>query len=54
MSSGLQIAALVGVFVFIGHWLDVRYATVPWFTLGASVVGIGLGLYGFLAPFLKK
>jgi F0F1-type ATP synthase assembly protein I len=54
VSSGLQIVGIVGLFFFLGHWLDARYSTAPWFTLGGSVVGIGLGLYGLLVPFLKK
>ena len=53
-SSGLQITIIVGIFVFAGHWLDARFTTAPWFTLGGSIVGIGLGLYLFLAPYLKK
>jgi hypothetical protein len=34
--------------------LDVKFGTSSWFTLGGAVVGIGLGLYSMLAPFLRK
>jgi len=54
VSSGLQVTTIVGVFVFIGYRLDVKYATAPWWTLGGSSVGIGLAMYSFLAPLLKK
>jgi F0F1-type ATP synthase assembly protein I len=54
VSAGLQVATIVGLFVFIGVRLDAKIGTTPWCTLGGSLVGIGLGLYGFLAPFLKK
>ena len=54
VAAGLQITVIVGVFVIAGHWLDAKNAAAPWFTLGGSIVGIGLGLYLFLAPYLKK
>jgi F0F1-type ATP synthase assembly protein I len=53
-ASGLQITVIVGVFILAGLGLDAKFNTAPWFLLGGSIVGIGLGLYSFLVPFLKK
>jgi hypothetical protein len=54
VSSGLQIAAIVGLFVYAGYRLDAKYGSSPSWTLGCSVAGIAVALYLFLAPFLKK
>lgn len=42
---GLQLAAVVGVFTWVGWWLDRRLGTTPWLTLVMVFVGAGGGLY---------
>ena len=50
MDFGYTLLAAVGVFGWLGWWLDRRYGTNPWFLLG----GIGLGLaVGFNSLFKK-
>jgi ATP synthase protein I len=50
MDFGYTLLAAVGVFGWLGWWLDRRYGTNPWLLLG----GIGLGLaVGFNSLFRK-
>jgi F0F1-type ATP synthase assembly protein I len=50
MDFGYTLLAAVGVFGWLGWWLDGRYGTNPWLLLG----GIGLGLaVGFNSLFKK-
>lgn len=50
MDFGYTLLAAVGLFGFIGWWLDNRYQSTPWFLLG----GIGLGLaVGFNSLFKR-
>lgn len=50
MDFGYTLLAGVGVFGYIGYWLDDRYGSSPWFLLG----GIGLGLtVGFHSLFRR-
>ena len=49
VTLGLQLAAAVLVFYFIGSWLDNHYDTGPAFTLA----GIMLGTIGGLIKFFK-
>jgi F0F1-type ATP synthase assembly protein I len=50
MDFGYTLLAAVGVFGWLGWWLDNRYGSTPWFLLG----GIGLGLaVGFNNLFKK-
>lgn len=50
MDFGYTLLAGVGLFGFLGYWLDKRYQASPWFLLG----GIGLGLaVGFNSLFRR-
>ncbi|MCI0707772.1 MAG: AtpZ/AtpI family protein [Ignavibacteriae bacterium] len=49
LTLGVQLAAAVIVFYFIGSWVDKSYDTSPAFTL----VGIMLGTVGGLIKFFK-
>jgi F0F1-type ATP synthase assembly protein I len=42
---GLQFAATVGVFAFLGRWLDGRLGSSPGCLLAGVFLGFGLGLY---------
>ena len=55
--SGLafQLGAIIVIFTYVGKWLDNRQETEnPWFTVGFSLLGIGLGLYSSLKGLLKN
>jgi F0F1-type ATP synthase assembly protein I len=38
----------------IGYKLDQRLGWSPWLTVVGAGLGVALGLYGFLRPFLKR
>jgi F0F1-type ATP synthase assembly protein I len=40
----LGAAALVVIGMWLGGWLDQKFATAPWFSLGLSLTGGGAGL----------
>ena len=52
--GGTQLAVSVLLCIYIGARLDRRWGTSPWGLLAGGVVGVGVGLYGFLAPFLRR
>ena len=60
LGIGLQVAltpfnllyCLLGV--FIGYRLDRRWGTAPWLLVSGAGIGLFLGLYVFLKPFLLK
>lgn len=45
---GLQFAATVGLFAFVGRWLDARWNASPWLLLAGVFLGFALGLYSML------
>lgn len=45
---GLQFAATVGLFAWLGHWLDRRWSASPWCLLAGVLLGFALGLYSML------
>ena len=51
--SGIQLAAAVAVFFFIGRWLDDKFGTSPWLMLTGAVVGAGGGMYKFIKTALE-
>jgi ATP synthase protein I len=46
--SGIQLAAAVAVFFFIGRWLDGKFGSSPWLMLTGAVVGAAGGMYRFI------
>lgn len=42
---GLQFAAAILVFLFLGRWLDAQLGTEPWLLLVGVVVGAAGGFY---------
>ena len=42
---GMQLGLTFLAFFGIGFWLDGRYSTSPWFTLGGTFVGFAAGMY---------
>ncbi len=45
---GIQLAAILLLFLFGGHWLDERYGSSPWFVLLGTVIGMGVGFYNLM------
>lgn len=54
LGLGLQLAVTVIAMVFLGLWLDDRFNTKPWLTVGFSFLGIASSLYSFLKTVLKS
>ena len=46
--SGIQLAAAVVFFFFVGRWLDGKFGTGPWLMLLGALIGAGGGLYNFI------
>jgi hypothetical protein len=55
-AMGLQMAAIMGGFIFVGHWLDglLGFIKVPILTLVFSLAGVFIALWYFIKDFLKK
>ena len=45
---GIQLAVTLLLFLFLGHWLDERYGSSPWFVLIGTVLGMGVGFYNLM------
>jgi F0F1-type ATP synthase assembly protein I len=45
LGVGLQFAASIVVFLFVGRWLDARLGTAPWLLLAGVMVGAAAGFY---------
>jgi F0F1-type ATP synthase assembly protein I len=48
LTLGLQLAISVVVFFFIGYWLDGKFGTSPWCSIGGAFLGAAGGLIKFL------
>jgi F0F1-type ATP synthase assembly protein I len=44
---GSQMAITIGLFVWLGWWLDKRNGWMPWGTVGCGILGIAIGFYQF-------
>ena len=53
LGLGMQLAATVGVMVWLGYWLDNKFHTSPWLILIFSFLGIISGLYNFLKTVIQ-
>lgn len=51
--SGIQLAAAVALFFFLGRWLDGTLGTGPWLMLIGALIGAGGGLYNFIRTAIK-
>jgi ATP synthase protein I len=45
MGVGLQFAAAIVLFLFLGRWLDSRLGTEPWLLLAGVLVGSVAGFF---------
>ena len=48
LGMGFQLAATVGILVYVGVWLDKKTGRDPLFTLIFAFLGVGIGLYNFI------
>ncbi|MDL1891477.1 AtpZ/AtpI family protein [Sphingobacteriales bacterium CHB3] len=48
LTLGLQLAISVVVFFFIGYWLDGKFGTSPWCTIGGAFLGAAGGMIKFI------
>lgn len=48
LGLGIQLAATIGIMVFIGIWIDKKFDTSPYLTLIFSFLGILTGIYHFV------
>ncbi len=48
LGLGLQLAVSVLLGFFVGFYIDRRFETLPWFTLGGFSVGLIAGFAGFI------
>ena len=46
---GLQFAATIGVFAFLGYWVDDRLGSGPWLLIAGVFLGFGLGLVSMIS-----
>ena len=45
---GVQLAASLVVFVLLGRWLDGKFGTPGWFTIGLAMLGFGGTFYSLV------
>jgi F0F1-type ATP synthase assembly protein I len=44
---GLQLSTAILAGIFLGYWLDKKFAIAPFGILGGSILGFVAGFYGF-------
>jgi len=48
LGIGLQLATAILSGIFLGYFLDKKFGTMPFCTLGGSALGFIIGFYSFL------
>ena len=49
-----QMGVTIGLFAFGGYKLDEHFKTkIPYFTIGLSLIGVGISLFGVIRDFIK-
>ena len=51
---GVQFAATIGVFTFVGHWADGKLGSSPWLMIVGVFVGFATGLVSLIYKFSPK
>lgn len=54
LGVGLQLATTLLAGVFLGYFLDRKFQTLPFCTLGGSALGFLAGFYSFMRQIGKK
>ncbi|MBG8553205.1 AtpZ/AtpI family protein [Hymenobacter guriensis] len=52
--AGMQMLAIIGLSTWLGVWLDGRYHSSPWATVGLSLLGIFVALYQVIRAVSEK
>ena len=53
LTIGIQLALTIIVFFFLGRWLDGRFNSSPWMTLGGLALGGAGGMIKFIISAMK-
>jgi F0F1-type ATP synthase assembly protein I len=53
LGLGFQLAATIGVMVFLGYWLDSKFNTKPLLIIICALFGVFAGMYNFLKTVLN-
>ncbi len=53
LGLGVQFAATIVLSIFSGSWLDGKFTTSPWFTLGFGLFGGFAGTYNLIKTVLE-
>ncbi len=53
LTLGIQLAAAIVLFFFVGHWLDGKFDTSPWLAITGAALGIAGGLIKFIKSALE-
>ena len=51
---GLQLGTTIVLFTLLGYWLDGKYDTLPWWTVGGAAFGMTAGLYNFIRATIRQ
>jgi ATP synthase protein I len=54
MGVGLQFAASILVFLFLGRWLDGRLGTTPWLLILGVLLGAGAGFFSMYRTLVTR
>lgn len=54
LGLGIQLAATVTIFVFLGIWLDGQFNSSPWATIICSFLGVITGMYHFIKTVIQS
>ncbi len=55
LSAATTLVASVGVFAFVGHWVDGKVGTEkPWFLIAGSLIGMAGGFISFFRQVLGR
>ena len=54
IGASTSLVAAVGLFTWLGIWLDRRWGTTPWLTLAGVVIGMTGGFISFFRTVLAK
>ena len=53
-TMAFQMGVTIGLFAFGGYKLDEHFKTkIPYFTIGLSLIGVGISLFGVIRDFIK-
>ncbi len=53
LGLGTQLAATMVLMFFLGRWLDSKFETEPWLTIGFSFLGGFAAIYNFIREVLN-